>query len=79
MPPKAIDSLTGSYLSGRRLPVIGTQSTDISLKRCEVECDPLASEINASGPEPGAAGVPARRLRELSWDDDAITHHMTLG
>jgi hypothetical protein len=23
-------------------------------------------------------GVPARRLRERSWDDDAIEHHMIL-
>jgi len=44
----------------------------------EIECDPLTSEINARRPEPGAAGMPARRPRERSWDDDAIKHHMTL-
>jgi hypothetical protein len=42
------------------------------------KCDPLSSEINARGPEPGAAGVPARRPRERTWDHDAIEHHMTL-
>src|SRR5260370_42700331 len=40
---------------------------------------PLASEINASCPEPEAAGVPARRPHERSWDGDAITHRVTLG
>jgi len=32
----AIDSLTGNYLAGRRLPVIGKRSADISLKRSEI-------------------------------------------
>jgi hypothetical protein len=59
--------------------VIGKCPAGIPLERCgEIECDPLTSEINARRPEPGAAGMPARRPRERSWDDDAIEHHMTL-
>jgi hypothetical protein len=57
-----------------RLPVIGKRAADISLKRGEIKCDPLISEINANGPEP--LGV-ARRPCERSRDGDAITHRMT--
>jgi hypothetical protein len=38
--------------------MIDKRAADISLKRGEIKCDPSAKEINASCPEPGAAGVP---------------------